>query len=323
MWDSRPHGRIERVNRRSAPTRTSQVRLATRPRPSAHLGEWTQAFGAEPASPCAQRYLIASAPPVMIFHLKRFQATGRGFVSGLAGFKKIDDQITFPEYLDITPWLAPPREEYDRRGRLKASSDPLAIRRRAEEEATNAGVDARTCASRCRACTAAARATHITRTRRAGGTACGRGICTTMPSTRAARTESTPRAAIWTKDPRCSRRRATRLCRRSSGGQDRVPPVRGDCASGLAVGWPLHGVRAVGSDQAQGRSEGARGQVGTHEPHNTPAPPGSSIAAGSSKDTGGLGQFFLAEVDRHATARRRPHRCLFDQHRRRLLRRWP
>ncbi|SPO25032.1 uncharacterized protein UTRI_01546_B [Ustilago trichophora] len=90
-----------------------------------------------------KRYLIASAPPVLIFHLKRFQATGRGFVSGLAGFKKIDDQVTFPEYLDITPWLAPPREEYDRRGRLKASSDPLAIRRRAEEEAINAGVDAR------------------------------------------------------------------------------------------------------------------------------------------------------------------------------------
>ncbi|SPC61296.1 uncharacterized protein UHOD_01293 [Ustilago sp. UG-2017b] len=90
-----------------------------------------------------KRYLIASAPPVLIFHLKRFQATGRGFVSGLAGFKKIDDQVTFPEYLDITPWLAPPREEYDRRGRLKASSDPLAIRRRAEEEATSAGVDAR------------------------------------------------------------------------------------------------------------------------------------------------------------------------------------
>ncbi|CBQ70252.1 conserved hypothetical protein [Sporisorium reilianum SRZ2] len=90
-----------------------------------------------------KRYLIASAPPVLIFHLKRFQATGRGFVSGLAGFKKIDDQVTFPEYLDITPWLAPPREEYDRRGRLKASSDPLAIRRRAEEEAIHAGVDAR------------------------------------------------------------------------------------------------------------------------------------------------------------------------------------
>uniref|UniRef100_V5EHX2 ubiquitinyl hydrolase 1 n=1 Tax=Kalmanozyma brasiliensis (strain GHG001) TaxID=1365824 RepID=V5EHX2_KALBG len=90
-----------------------------------------------------KRYLIASAPPVLIFHLKRFQATGRGFVSGLAGFKKIDDMITFPEYLDITPWLAPPREEYDRRGRLKASSDPIAIRRRAEEEATHAGIDAR------------------------------------------------------------------------------------------------------------------------------------------------------------------------------------
>ncbi|PWZ00866.1 cysteine proteinase [Testicularia cyperi] len=90
-----------------------------------------------------KRYLIASAPPVLVFHLKRFQATGRGFVSGLAGFKKIDDQVTFPEYLDITPWLAPPREEYDRRGRLKVTSDPLAIRKRAEEEARKAGMDVR------------------------------------------------------------------------------------------------------------------------------------------------------------------------------------
>ncbi|EPQ29489.1 uncharacterized protein PFL1_02708 [Pseudozyma flocculosa PF-1] len=88
-----------------------------------------------------KRYLIASAPPVLVFHLKRFQATGRGFVSGLAGFKKIDDQVTFPEYLDITPWLAPPREEYDRKGRLKGTSDPLVLRRRAEEEARRAGMD--------------------------------------------------------------------------------------------------------------------------------------------------------------------------------------
>jgi hypothetical protein len=28
------------------------------------------------------------------------------------GFKKIDDYVTFPEYLDLTPYLAPKKEDF-------------------------------------------------------------------------------------------------------------------------------------------------------------------------------------------------------------------
>lgn len=88
-----------------------------------------------------KRYLISSAPPVLIFHFKRFQATGRSFASlgGGGNFKKIDDSVSYPEYLDIAPWMAPPREDYDRNGVLKDTSDPIAIekykREKAREEA--------------------------------------------------------------------------------------------------------------------------------------------------------------------------------------------
>jgi len=93
-----------------------------------------------------KRYLISSAPPVLIFHFKRFQATGKGFASlGGSNFKKIDDLVSYPEYLDIAPWLAPPREEYDRNGDLKESSDPIAIEKfrkeKEREDASKSGIE--------------------------------------------------------------------------------------------------------------------------------------------------------------------------------------
>ncbi|PWN43586.1 cysteine proteinase [Ceraceosorus guamensis] len=76
-----------------------------------------------------KRYLIASTPPVLVVHFKRFQHNRSfGFASLAGGSKKIDDFISIPEWLDLSPFLAPPREEYDRHGRLKASSDPRALR---------------------------------------------------------------------------------------------------------------------------------------------------------------------------------------------------
>ncbi|PWN32175.1 cysteine proteinase [Meira miltonrushii] len=84
-----------------------------------------------------KRFLIAETPKVFVFHFKRFQATGRGF-SFSTSFKKIDDYVSFPEYLDVKPWLAPPREEYDRHGKLKASSDPRALLK-AQQEAESQG----------------------------------------------------------------------------------------------------------------------------------------------------------------------------------------
>ena len=65
--------------------------------------------------PAYKRYLIAAPPPVLVIHLKRFQQTDKTPLISFTptyGFKKLDDYVTFPEYLDLTPFLAPKREDY-------------------------------------------------------------------------------------------------------------------------------------------------------------------------------------------------------------------
>ncbi|KAH7882396.1 peptidase C19, ubiquitin carboxyl-terminal hydrolase 2 [Phlebopus sp. FC_14] len=63
--------------------------------------------------PAYKRYLIATPPPTLVIHLKRFQQTSKTpVVSFSTGFKKLDDYISFPEYLDLAPYLAPNREDY-------------------------------------------------------------------------------------------------------------------------------------------------------------------------------------------------------------------
>ncbi|PPQ75618.1 hypothetical protein CVT24_010986 [Panaeolus cyanescens] len=62
--------------------------------------------------PAYKRYLIATPPPVLVVHLKRFQQTSRTAFSFSHGFKKLDDYISFPEYLDLSPFLAPKKEDY-------------------------------------------------------------------------------------------------------------------------------------------------------------------------------------------------------------------
>lgn len=60
-----------------------------------------------------KRYLIADPPLILVVHLKRFQQTSKTpFMSFSAGFKKLDDYVTFPEYLDITPFLAPNKGDF-------------------------------------------------------------------------------------------------------------------------------------------------------------------------------------------------------------------
>jgi hypothetical protein len=60
-----------------------------------------------------KRYLIADPPLVLVVHLKRFQQTSKmPFMSFSAGFKKLDDYVTFPEHLDITPFMAPNKEDF-------------------------------------------------------------------------------------------------------------------------------------------------------------------------------------------------------------------
>ncbi|KAI0747091.1 hypothetical protein C8Q80DRAFT_1179265 [Daedaleopsis nitida] len=59
-----------------------------------------------------KRYLISTPPPILVVHLKRFQQTAKHHAVSLSGgFKKLDEFVAFPEYLDLAPFLAPKREE--------------------------------------------------------------------------------------------------------------------------------------------------------------------------------------------------------------------
>jgi hypothetical protein len=60
-----------------------------------------------------KRYLIADPPLILVVHLKRFQQTSKTpFMSFSTGFRKLDDYVAFPEYLDIAPFLAPNKEDF-------------------------------------------------------------------------------------------------------------------------------------------------------------------------------------------------------------------
>lgn len=61
-----------------------------------------------------KRYLISLPPPILVIHLKRFQQTHKAAhaVSLSGGFKKLDEFVSFPEYLDVAPFLAPKREDF-------------------------------------------------------------------------------------------------------------------------------------------------------------------------------------------------------------------
>jgi ubiquitin carboxyl-terminal hydrolase 16/45 len=67
--------------------------------------------------PAYKRYLIAVPPPVLVIHLKRFQQVSKTMISFSNGFKKLDDYVTFPEMLDLTPFLAPKKEDFGLRGK--------------------------------------------------------------------------------------------------------------------------------------------------------------------------------------------------------------
>jgi hypothetical protein len=60
-----------------------------------------------------KRYLIATPPPILVIHLKRFQQMSKvPIISFSSSFKKLEDYVSFPEYLDLAPYLAPKREKY-------------------------------------------------------------------------------------------------------------------------------------------------------------------------------------------------------------------
>jgi hypothetical protein len=58
-----------------------------------------------------KRYLISAPdlPPVLVIHLKRFQQTNKSSLFGtpFTNLKKRDDDLTFPQELDLAPFLAP------------------------------------------------------------------------------------------------------------------------------------------------------------------------------------------------------------------------
>ena len=74
-----------------------------------------------------KRYLIAVPPPVLVVHLKRFQQVSKSNPYAMAfssGFKKLDDFVAFPEYLDLTPFLAPSKEEFGLPSKREPKSRP-------------------------------------------------------------------------------------------------------------------------------------------------------------------------------------------------------
>lgn len=98
----------------------SQERLESTSQPPCETSSKTKTDACEvPRSkqvlmrPAYKRYLIATPPPILVIHLKRFQQSSKTPVASFAsGFKKLDDYISFPEYLDLAPYLAPKREDY-------------------------------------------------------------------------------------------------------------------------------------------------------------------------------------------------------------------
>lgn len=59
-----------------------------------------------------KRYLIATPPPVLVIHLKRFQQVAGAGTLLFGSLRKLDDFVAFPEVLDIAPFVAPNREDY-------------------------------------------------------------------------------------------------------------------------------------------------------------------------------------------------------------------
>ncbi|KAK1235865.1 hypothetical protein PQX77_000895 [Marasmius sp. AFHP31] len=79
--------------------------------------------------PAFKRYLIATPPPILVIHLKRFQQISKTpipMMSFSSGFKKLDDYVAFPEHLDLTPFLAPKKEDFGlgKRGAEKVKDLP-------------------------------------------------------------------------------------------------------------------------------------------------------------------------------------------------------
>jgi ubiquitin carboxyl-terminal hydrolase 16/45 len=110
--------------------------LHSRPYPPPHSHSRAEAQAGAPTKkparpkpvimrPAYKRYLIGTPPPVLVIHLKRFQQISKTHMLSFShGFRKLDDYVTFPELLDLTPYLAPKKEDFGlgkvKHGRKKA-----------------------------------------------------------------------------------------------------------------------------------------------------------------------------------------------------------
>lgn len=81
-----------------------------------------------------KRYLISAPdlPPVLVIHLKRFQQTNKSSLFGtpFTNLKKRDDDLSFPQELDLAPFLAPtepPPKRTSSRRRSSAGAAPRPV----------------------------------------------------------------------------------------------------------------------------------------------------------------------------------------------------
>jgi len=65
-----------------------------------------------------------------VIHLKRFEQLSKSATPFFGNLKKIEDFVSFPEYLDMAPFMAPRREDY---GLRKGRGRQLASERREDE----------------------------------------------------------------------------------------------------------------------------------------------------------------------------------------------
>ncbi|KAG7097638.1 hypothetical protein E1B28_004970 [Marasmius oreades] len=87
--------------------------------------------------PAYKRYLIATPPPILVIHLKRFQQISKmPMMSFSSGFKKLDDYVAFPESLDLTPFLAPKKEDFGlgKKGSGESKKDSIKEKRKDKEQ---------------------------------------------------------------------------------------------------------------------------------------------------------------------------------------------
>ena len=113
---SKPSSSIATTSKLSAPTNGSVSFSSTRPSfsslPPPHPTSRPPPRAARHVLRRAQkRFLIDASglPPVLVVHFKRFRNTTKSSLFGTAfmNLKKRDDDLTFPERLDLTPFLAP------------------------------------------------------------------------------------------------------------------------------------------------------------------------------------------------------------------------